>query len=112
MLLLLGCAGCSRTERLKETPPDLLGVWTSPDQRYADRYLDFRRNTVVFGTGAGAYTEHTIVEYERARTETSVDYRITFVTDNQRETLPFKYFPDKTLQFENQWVVWTKKDTK
>jgi hypothetical protein len=63
-------AGCSRSST--DTVPDsLLGVWTTPDPRYAGRFLDLRPHSVTFGLGEDGQSVYPVsyVEWTSERGE-------------------------------------------
>ena len=35
----------------QEVPPQLIGLWTCSDAGESDRYVDFRRDSIIYGTG-------------------------------------------------------------
>ena len=41
----------SETPEFAEVTPRLFGLWTTSHPEFTDRYVEFRKNTVTFGTG-------------------------------------------------------------
>ncbi len=93
-------------------PDDLVGVWTTTDPKYADRFLELTKDRILFGTGEGNVDTHPIVNIEQAREEKHTLYTISYATPGGREaTFSFYHDPadDGVIRFKNQQhIAWTK----
>lgn len=54
----------------------LLGIWVTDDERYQDRYIEFSRETIIFGTGEGSPNIYFIrgVDQERDGSENAYTF--------------------------------------
>jgi hypothetical protein len=105
---LSGCQPAKNT-----TPPDdLVGLWKTSAPKYADRSLEFTKDSIIFGGGKGNFDPHPIVNIETIREGHSILYTITHLnSEGQQYTLSFSYDPAKggVIRFKNQKAIaWTK----
>jgi len=107
--VLLGCG----PEKTKTIPEELLGTWKTPDPKYADTYIELRRDTIVFGLAEGPPKVHSVLAVEKSREKGNLLYTIRY-QDEEREHFKFSFYYDPsgegTLQWKNQpGIAWTKK---
>jgi hypothetical protein len=108
--LLAALTGC-QSEQDATVPEHLLGVWTTPHPKYADRYFEIRNDAMIFGHGGENFEVHALADVDQSREEGSILYTITHLNhDGQRLTFAFYYDPaTKAIRFKNQKaIVWTK----
>ena len=112
LILVIGSvAGCSRSST-KTVPDSLVGVWTTPDPRYADRFLDLGRGSVTFGQGHGAQSVYAVSSVEWITDHGQSLFTIHYETEDGTDaSLSFYHVPlDGTLVFRNQpQIHWFRK---
>jgi hypothetical protein len=103
--------GCNRSS--SDTVPDsLLGVWTTPDSRYADRFFELRAQSVTFGLGENGRAVLPV-----SSVEWNSDYGKSLFTvhyqgeDGSETSMEFYHLPlDGVLVFKNQLqTYWLRK---
>lgn len=93
-------------------PGPLLGVWKTSDPKFADRFLEFAKTYVIFGTGQQSEQLHRIrtITTSRSPQNTTV-YRVSY-TDPEGEVrmLVLTYSADDggTIQLEYGREIWRK----
>jgi hypothetical protein len=100
-----------RLTRVRVMPDELLGLWTTPAERYADRALEIKKASLVFHTGDGGLTAHPIQQVSKVERDSLVLYEIDYLVDDVVYTLSFYYEPAPvgTIRFENQQeMVWSR----
>jgi hypothetical protein len=109
--LLATLSGC-QSENGSTVPEHLLGVWTTPHPKYADRYFELRNDAIIFGHGGENFEVHALEDVDQTREEGSILYTITHLNHHgQRFTFAFYYDPanNGAIRFKNQKdIVWTK----
>jgi hypothetical protein len=101
-------SGCSRNDAL---PEYLIGTWKTSDPKYADRYLKFSEDFVMFGTGEGKEESYYIQEIRTEQDEGGLLYTIHYEDQEKEEwTLTFVYHPDSggTIKLKNSDDIWEK----
>lgn len=104
-------AGCDSRNRW--VPDDLIGVWKTADPKYADRSLEFTKDSIVFGTGAGSVSAHLVTKISRATSDSSFLYNLTYKNqEGQEYRLSFFYDPERggVIWFKNQKDILWRKD--
>jgi hypothetical protein len=106
--IFFGCHG----GKLRSVPDELQGVWKPSDLQYADRSIDFRQDTIIFGIGAGKFDSYSIhyLRMKRSRDGTSTEYTITYEDDEGEEyMLTLNYYPEDNgvikLKYQ-EYIVW------
>jgi len=93
-------------------PDDLVGVWTTTEPKYTDRFLEFTTGGIFFGTSEGNVDIHPIVNIEHTRENQNTLYTISYATPEGREAaFSFYHDPanDGVIRFKNQQhIAWTK----
>jgi hypothetical protein len=109
--LLATLAGCQPEKNSAILEP-LLGVWTTPHPKYADRYFEIRSDAIIFGHGGENFEVHALADIDFTRDEETTLYTITHLNHHgQRFTFAFYYDPanNGAIRFKNQKdIVWTK----
>ena len=109
--LLAIFSGC-QSEKDSTVPEYLLGVWTTPHPKYADRYFEIRNDAIIFGHGGENFEVHALTDVDQTREGGSILYTITHLNHHgQRFTFAFYYDPanNGAVRFKNQRdIVWTK----
>ena len=94
----------------KTLPAELVGLWTTADPNYSDRYLELQPDTITFGTGGTSSIKYSIIGVVRPEAGEGEAYEIHFrgvngtkfsreiVLSGSGEKLFFRSQPD---------VVWT-----
>ena len=97
--------------QFKEVAPRLFGLWTTSDPEFTDRYVEFQRDTVMFGTGGTG-----VVKYKVTGVDTEKIGDINHYTVFYRDLAGTKHAvdlfldePGTTLRFtDNADVHWTR----
>jgi hypothetical protein len=92
------------SQKERAMPHELLGLWTTPAERYADRALEIQESSLIFHTGDGEFTTHPIQQVSRTVSDTVVLYHVDYIDEEVVYTLSFYYEPtpvDK-IRFQNQ----------
>jgi hypothetical protein len=103
-------SGCSRSS--SDTVPDsLLGVWTTPDPRYAGRFLDLRPHSVTFGLGEDGQSMYPVSSVEWTSEQGQSVFTIYYEAEDGSETaMSFYHAPfDGILVFKNQLQTYWRK---
>jgi hypothetical protein len=104
-------AGCNRSS--SDTVPDsLLGVWTTPDPHYADRFLELRPSSVIFGLGEYGETTHPVSSVEWASDDGKSLFTVRYeAEDGGKTAMEFYHLPlDGVLVFKNRLqTYWLRK---
>lgn len=98
--------------RVVSMPEDLIGVWKTPDKKYADRYFELEKDQVVFSTGGRGVTAHPIDRIEEYSENGKIQFIIYYPNDEGDE-YQFSFYYDPTyrvIRFKNQeqfeWGKW------
>ena len=126
LLLCLGLSGC-QAERTTSVPEQLHGVWTTAAPEYADAFLEFTSETVVFGTGLYAANSYLVVDLEEVREEKVSLYNLDKIPlekgslytvsykdiDSEEFQLSFYYDPTNggVIRLKNQdHLIWAREE--
>ena len=99
-LCLFGCGA----PPVKTIPAELVGVWNTDAPKYAGRYFELKKDTVVFGMGEGKATTNTVLEVKATPQDTKMLYDISYLA---KEGTPQKFSfyyeqPTTTIQIKSQ----------
>jgi len=88
-------------------PGDLIGVWKTTAEPYADRCFEIKADEVLFGTGEGGFDTYRItkIKMEKDPREQAVLYTLYYKTIEGKEyKFSFYYDPANhgTIRFKNQ----------
>ncbi len=99
-------------------PRDLIGVWRTTTEPYADRSFEINADEVLFGTGEGGLDTYRItkIKTEKDPREQATLYILCYKTiEGQEYKFSFYYDPANhgTIRFKNQpEMVWIKDEAK
>ncbi len=109
--LLTTMIGC-RAESHNSAPETILGVWKTSHPKYADRFIEIKKEFIVFGTGGDSSTVHAIADVEQTGDGKDILFTITHLNHaGQRYFFSFYYDPSNhgTMRFRNQkHITWTR----
>jgi hypothetical protein len=112
--IFFGCQG----GKIQSVPDELQGVWQPLDLRYADRSIEFRYDTIVFGIGEEAFDKYTMnyLRVKRGRDGKSTEYTITYEDEEGEEyILTLNYYPEDNgvikLKYQ-EYIVWKRREGK
>ena len=110
--LLLALAGCGPQE-LRSVPDELVGKWVTSSKKYADRFFELRKQSVVFATGNGQSTEHPVLSVAAKKADGMVSYVIHYSGEEGKPfEFSFSYNPVcHVILFTNQKEIEWKKDS-
>ncbi len=105
--------GCNRSSS-NTIPESLVGIWTTPDTRYAGRFVELGSHSVTFGLGTEGRAVHAVSSIEWTN-----DYGHSLFTvhyegeDGDERSMSFYHAPfDGILVFKNQLQThWFRKQT-
>ncbi len=106
----IGCPSAKDTS----VPAGLIGVWTTAAPQYEDRFFQFTKDSIVFGTGDDSYEIHAITKIEKAHEATPNLYTISYMNpEGQEYRFSFYYDPrpDGVITFKNQENITWKKES-
>jgi len=95
---------------LTTMPAELLGVWSTTDPRYADRAFEIKTDSLIFHTGDGSFTEHSIRSVNVVQDDSIPLYVVDYLNNDDAYMFSF-YFDSEsgTIQFQNQReMTWTR----
>jgi len=113
--LALSSFHCSKKATV---PGDLIGVWKTTTEPYADRSFEIKADEVIFGTGEGNFDAYQItkIKTEKDPREQATLYILCYkIIEGQEYKFSFYYDPAShgTIRFKNQpEMVWTKDEAK
>ena len=100
----------------KHAPNELVGVWKSSAQKYADRFITIDTDTITFGIGGGNVEIYTINKIKKTSVEGSILYTIYFEDgEGVWYKFAFYYSPKDGGEFrkKNQrQIVWKKQSSR
>ncbi len=108
--LCLMVSGCG-TRTYKEVPHEVTGVWKTTAAKYADRYFELKKDSVVFGQGGSTRTTYSVVKVIVTDEKQQARYKIEYLgSEGQTENWEFTYDRDTTvLRLNSQGLIgWRK----
>lgn len=104
-LVLALSAGCGEP-KITEVPDELIGVWTTTAIDYRDRFLEIRKDAVLFDTGEGTPSANPVIEVTQEMaddrhaytivcfdSEGSGEYKLHLLYDSSLQVLRLKNRP-------------------
>lgn len=96
-------------------PPEIVGVWTTTEPRYAERSFELRPDWVIFGTGRNTLTMHELARVEPGTASSRearewTPYRIVYRAENgdeQTVDVLFRTRGGRALRFAHRDEIWT-----
>jgi hypothetical protein len=110
LFILLSFSGCQKEVTV---PQHLIGVWktTAFEPDYADRYLKFTKDSLVFGVGEGREVTHSIrkIKAKQKNSETLYTFYCTD-PDGEKWMYTLTYKPDSggIILLKGREEVWNK----
>ena len=86
---LLGCV----PEKEVIVPDELIGLWSTSAPRYADRYFEFTKKTLIFKVGDEETGIHKIKELEKFGDGNATWYTVTYLSLGEKYKFSFSYYP-------------------
>ena len=85
-------------------PVDIVGIWTTDDERYVDRAMEFTDSTVVFYTGEGASVSYPISDVAVEEENYIHYYTMEYGTGDGAGILAFSFtnLPADLIRLRNQ----------
>jgi len=110
-LILTSCLGCE-SGQTTNIPDSLVGVWETSAMKYKDRFMEFKKDVVIFGTGDGDQTIQPIRKVKAERQDQKDLYTVTYLDEDGGE-YSFSFFYDPAgdvMALRNQEdIEWKKK---
>lgn len=88
LMLLLGC----QSRKATAVPDELVGVWKTLNEQYADRSFEITKTSIIFSTGDGQIDFHSIAATEQAREGEALLYTIVYLDEARQEYRFIFYF--------------------
>jgi hypothetical protein len=99
-----------------EVAPRLFGLWTTSHPEFSDQYVEFQKNTVIFGTGGTGVVKYKVFGMDTQKVG-DVDRYTVFYRDlagTKREVNVFMEETGDILRFtddaEARWTRWVEKE--
>jgi hypothetical protein len=95
-----------------EVTPRLFGLWTTSHPEYSDRYVEFRKNSVIFGTGGTGFVKYRVLGMNTDKVGDIDRYTIFYkdLAGTRHEVNLFVEEPGGVLRFTDQadvrWKRW------
>lgn len=99
-----------------EVTPRLFGLWTTSHPEYNDRYMVFRKNEVVFGTGGTGVVKYKVYGMNTEKVGDVDRYTILYrdLAGTKREVNVFMEETGDILRFtdaaEARWIRWVERE--
>ncbi len=106
--IFLGCV----PEREIIVPDKLVGLWATSTPKYADRYFEFTKKTIIFRVGEEDIGIHKIKDFEKFRDGEETWYTFTYLNLGEKYKLSFSYDPadNGVIAIANQnGIQWVRK---
>jgi len=108
--LCLMVSGCG-TKTYKEVPDQVVGVWKTTAAKYADRYFELKRSSLVFGQGGNSLTTYSVTKVIVKEQKQQALYKIEYLgSEGQPEEWEFIYDAESSvLRLKSQdFIEWRK----
>jgi hypothetical protein len=109
VLLIMGL-GC-QSGQTTNIPDDMVGVWETSASKYKDRFLEIKKDVLIFGTGDGDQTIQSIQKVKADRQDQKDLYTVYYLDDDGGE-YSFSFFYDPiggVIKLKNQEEIeWRK----
>jgi hypothetical protein len=106
-LIFISCTG-----KHTDIPEDLIGIWTTSESRYADRFFEITKERLIYGLGGDKKDIYSVSSIEESLEGSNIIYTINCKnTDGFKFTRSFYYesADGGVIRFKNQkQVKWTK----
>jgi hypothetical protein len=94
-------------------PDNLVGVWETSAMKYKDRFLEIKKDVVIFGTGDGNQSIQPIRKVKAERQDQQDLYTVSYLDDDGGEN-SFSFFYDPAgdaIRLKNQEDIEWKKNS-
>ena len=108
LLLLIFVVGCSHEVAV---PQNLTGTWKTSAPGYADRYMKFTKDTLIYGIGNSEEMAHRINKIDSEQLGQRTVYTFYYTdAEGDKTFLSVTYRPDAggTIQIKNDNKIWEK----
>jgi hypothetical protein len=108
LLVLIFVVGCAREVVVPQT---LIGEWKTSAPGYADRYMKFTKDTLIYGIGNGEEVAHRINKIGSKQLGQGTVYTFYYIdAEGDKTFLSFTYRPDagETIHIKNDKKIWEK----
>lgn len=109
---LVTSAGCKR-QRSNLLPRQLVGVWTTDDPRYKDRFLELSQAFVIIVTGRNDPSSVQLIDRVETTQQGSEMLLTVYSTDRSggQYTMNLRFNPENggELRFSNQSQIWKRR---
>lgn len=110
LFILFIVVGC---EREVIVPQTLTGTWKTSAPGYADNYMKFTKDTLIYGIGNGEEISHKIKKIESEQIANKTVYTFYYIdAEGDKTFLSFTYNSDagRTIQLKNYKddIIWEK----
>ena len=106
-LIFVSCTG-----KHTNIPENLVGIWTTSEPRYEDRFFEITKETLIYGLGGDKKDIYSVSSIEESLEGNNIIYTISYKnTDGFKFTRSFYYesVEGGVIRFKNQkQVKWTK----
>ena len=108
----LGQIACSDVEA-NYVPAELVDVWVTEHEKYADRFFTIRGGTITFGTGEDNSESYIITAVERVPFVGDSLYTIEYA-DSEGEPFKFSFFfrrgeTDQIRLLNQRYIAWVRR---
>ncbi|HET6464774.1 MAG TPA: hypothetical protein VFH55_04085 [Nitrospiria bacterium] len=109
VVLIIG-SGC-QSDQTTNIPDGLVGIWETSAKKYQDRFMEFNKDAVIFGTGDGNQSVQPIRKVKTVRENNKDLYTITYLDEDDAEySFSFYYDPvGGVIMLKNQEEIEWKK---
>jgi hypothetical protein len=111
VLLIIG-SGC-QSGQTTNIPDDMVGIWETSATKYKDRFMEFKKDVLIFGTGDGDQTVQAIQKVKADRQDQQ-DFYTVYYRDDDGEEYSFSFFYDPVggvIKLKNQEDIEWKKNS-
>jgi len=111
VLILAAAITLFNVKKNKDIPASLMGKWTTSAPGYQDRFIEFTKETLVYGSDDGKEDVYSITSLGKNPEEKNIIYTIKFKNSEVKFTRSFYYHPEKggSIQFKHQeQITWRK----
>ena len=104
------------TPEFAEVTPRLFGLWTTSHPEYTDQYVEFQKNTVIFGTGGTGVVKYKVYGMNTEKVGDIDRYTILYrdLAGTKREVNVFMEETGDILRFtdaaEARWIRWVESE--
>lgn len=102
--------GCSKNTI---PPQNLIGTWKTSSDKYADRFIEIKESSLIFGVGGDQTIMNTITDIESEENGPVTLYTFHYLDqDGEKWTLALTYRSEDggTILLQNRDEVWKKED--